>query len=115
MTIITATPEDAQASLDLQRLAYRSEALLYGDYKLPPLTETLDQVRAEFGHRLVLKAVDDGLIVGSVRAHQEGDTCYIGRLIVHPDRQGRGLGTALLSEVGSGSLRHAGSSYSPGH
>jgi hypothetical protein len=81
-----ASPEDAQAILDLQRLAYRSEAELYGDDKLPPLTETVEQIRAEFGHRLILKAVDDGLIVGSVRAHQAGDACHIGRLIVHPDR-----------------------------
>ena len=99
MIITTATPEDAQAILDLQRLAYRSEVELYGDDTLPPLTETVDQIRAEFGHRLILKAVDDGLIVGSVRAHQEGDTCHIGRLIVHPDRQGRGIGTALMNEV----------------
>lgn len=99
MMITSATLEDAQAILELQWLAYRSEAELYGDDKLPPLTETVDQLRAEFGHRLILKAVDDGLIVGSVRVHQAGDTCHIGRLIVHPDRQGRGLGTALLNEV----------------
>jgi ribosomal protein S18 acetylase RimI-like enzyme len=97
--ITTASPEDADAILVLQRLAYRSEAELYGDDTLPPLTETLDQLRAEFGHRLILKAVDNGLIVGSVRAHQEGDTCHIGRLIVHPDRQGQGIGTALMHEV----------------
>ena len=99
MTITTASPDDAPAILALQRLAYRSEAERYDDDTLPPLTETVDQIRAEFGHRLVLKAVDDGLIVGSVRAHEEGDTCHIGRLIVHPDHQGRGLGAALLSEV----------------
>jgi hypothetical protein len=45
MTITTATYADAQAIVDLQRLAYRSEAELYGDDKLPPLTETLDQIR----------------------------------------------------------------------
>ena len=99
MIITTATEADAPVILALQRLAYRSEAERYSDDKLPPLAETVDQIRAEFGHRLILKAVDNGLIVGSVRAHLEGDTCHIGRLIVHPDRQGRGLGTALLSEV----------------
>jgi hypothetical protein len=48
MIIIMASPDDAQAIMDLQRLAYRSEAELYGDDKLPPLTETVDQIRAEF-------------------------------------------------------------------
>ena len=27
------------------------------------------------------------------------DTCYIGRLIVHPDYQNQGIGTALMSEI----------------
>ncbi len=51
MTITTATDADAQAILELQRLAYRSEAELHGDDTLPPLTETLDQIRAEIGNR----------------------------------------------------------------
>ena len=97
MIINTSSPEDAQAILDLQRLAYRSEALLYGDDKLPPLTETVDQVRAEFGHRLILKAVDDGLIDGSVRAHQAGDTCHVG-----PNRWNSRTIIALTSSALSG-------------
>ena len=101
MIITTASPEDAQAILDLQRLAFAYEAELYGDDRLPPLTQTLDDLRSEFGHRLFLKAVNGGLVVGSVRAHTEGDTCHVGRLIVHPDRQGRGLGTNLMHEVES--------------
>ncbi len=98
MIITPASPEDAQALLELQRLAYRSEALLYDD-QLPPLTETLEDLRSEFARRLFLKAMDGGDIIGSVRAHQDGDSCHVGRLIVHPDRQGRGIGTALLLEV----------------
>ena len=35
-------------------------------------------------------------VVGSVRAFLEGGTCYIGELIVHPERQNRGIGTRLL-------------------
>ena len=41
----------------------------------------------------------DGQIVGSVRAYDQESTCYIGRLIVHPNRQNRGLGTDLLQHI----------------
>jgi ribosomal protein S18 acetylase RimI-like enzyme len=38
--------------------------------------------------------------VGSVRANQDGNgTCYIGRLIVHPDYPKRGIGTQLMYEI----------------
>ncbi|MBR4384305.1 MAG: GNAT family N-acetyltransferase, partial [Selenomonadaceae bacterium] len=40
-----------------------------------------------------------GKIVGSVRFFSEGDTVYVGKLIVHPDFQNRGIGTNLLLEV----------------
>lgn len=99
MLISSAGPEDGQAILDLQRLAYRSVAELYGDDQLPPLTETLEDLHSEFRHRLFLKIVHEGKIMGSIRAHQEGDTCHVGRLMVHPDQWGRGIGSALMREV----------------
>jgi hypothetical protein len=40
--ISITTDADAPAILTLQRLAYRSDAELYGDETLPPLTETID-------------------------------------------------------------------------
>ena len=81
---------DAAEILVLQRLAYQSEAALYHDISIPPLTQTLEEMRAEFGHSTFLKAVVDGQIVGSVRARQNGDTSYIGRLIVRPGSAGAG-------------------------
>jgi ribosomal protein S18 acetylase RimI-like enzyme len=41
----------------------------------------------------------DGEIIGSVRAYSKEGTCYIGRLIVHPDFQNRGIGTRLMDEI----------------
>ena len=41
MEITTAIIEDAAAILVLQRLAYQSEAAIYDDFTIPPLTETL--------------------------------------------------------------------------
>ncbi len=101
MTIETATRADAEDILRLQRLAYRNEAELYQDWTIPPLTESLEQLLAEFDRQLFLKAVGEQprQLVGSVRARCEGDACFIGRLIVHPDFQRRGIGSRLMGEV----------------
>ncbi|MFN2298449.1 MAG: GNAT family N-acetyltransferase, partial [Anaerolineales bacterium] len=40
-----------------------------------------------------------GKIIGSVRAELHDGTCRIGRLIVHPDFQNRGIGGRLLRAV----------------
>jgi ribosomal protein S18 acetylase RimI-like enzyme len=97
--ITQAQIEDAEAILTLQKLAYQSEAILYNDQSLPPLRQTLDELRAEWETNTILKAVEGEHIVGSVRAYQDGDTCHIGRLMVHPDFQGRGIGKALMRAI----------------
>src|SRR6202008_3610347 len=58
-----ATAADAAAILDLQKLAYRSEAQLYDDWSLPPLTQSLDSLRAELAQATALKALEDGRLV----------------------------------------------------
>jgi ribosomal protein S18 acetylase RimI-like enzyme len=99
MLIELANVGDAQEILDLQKLAYESEAAIYNDYSIPPLTQTLDQMETDFQNQVVVKATLDGRIVGSVRGYAEGGTCYIGRLIVHPAFQNRGIGARLMDEI----------------
>lgn len=99
MIITQATIDDAQAILTLQKLAYQDEAAIYDDYTIPPLTQTLEQIQRDFGDWLFLKATINGEIVGSVRAQMEQETCFVGRLIVHPDHRNRGIGTQLMDEI----------------
>ena len=94
-----AADHDANVILDLQRRAYRSEAVRYNDETLPPLLQTLDEILADFKKQIVLKAVVPGRIVGSVRARVENGTCFIGRLIVDPDYQHRGIGESLMRRI----------------
>ena len=91
--------EDAEEILKLQKHAYISEAEIYNDYTIQPLTQTLESIQADFKNQLFLKASINGVIVGSVRGYIKDDTCHIGRLIVHPDYQNRGIGSRLMKEI----------------
>ena len=99
MKIEIARIDDAEDILSLQKLAYLSEAEIYGDFRISPLVQTLDEMKDNFSSHVFLKATVDERIIGSVRAFEEDGTCYVGRLIVHPDFQNRGIGTKLLEEI----------------
>jgi GNAT superfamily N-acetyltransferase len=91
MEVLTA--RDAGEVLTLQRAAYVGESMLYEQF-LPPLFETLDEVREVLaGEVLVLGIRDGGRLIGTVRIKPDGE---IARLAVAPDRQREGLGTRLL-------------------
>jgi GNAT superfamily N-acetyltransferase len=99
ISIIKASPEDAAEILALQKVAYQSEARLNDDWTIPPLTQTLSEIEAEFETKVFLKAMFVDRIIGSVRASLHSGTCLVGRLIVHPDYQGRGIGTLLMGRI----------------
>ena len=99
MIIEQATKEDAEEILALQKLAYLSEAEIYDDFSIPPLLQTLEETKAEFNTQVFLKILDKDRIIGSIRACLDHGTCYIGKLIVHPDFQNRGLGARLMNEI----------------
>ena len=94
-----ANISDAEEILALQKLAYRSEAEIYNDFKIPPMVQTLESIKKDFKSQLFLKALLDGRIIGSVKAYSKEGTGYIGRLIVHPHFQNRGVGTKLMNEI----------------
>lgn len=100
MNIKKAEKEDLQDILDLQYLAYQSEARLFNNMDIPPLKQTLEDVFNEYKKGIILKALDEkGKIIGSVRGYLEDGTVYIGKLMVHPQDQGKGIGTKLLLSI----------------
>lgn len=100
MTIQRAVKNDMQEILQLQYLAYQSEAQLFENPNIPPLSQTLEDIEEEFDTGIFLKVQnEDNLIVASVRAFLKDDTLHIGKLIVQPDLQGQGIGTKLLKEI----------------
>lgn len=100
ITIAKATEADLPEILVLQYLAYQSEALIAGNPDIPPLKQTLPNLREEFQGGSLLKAIDPaGRILGSVRYFQCDNTVFIGKLMVLPVYQGHGLGTHLLLMV----------------
>jgi len=99
MKIEKAKKKDLEEILELQKLAFRSQAEIYNDFSITPLIQTLDEIKRDFLKQTYLKAMINGKIIGSVRGYLENGTCYIGRLIVRPDLQNRGIGTKLMNEI----------------
>ena len=99
--ILQASKNDLHEILALQKQAYQSEAILYNDYTIPPLTQTLEAIQNEFTKSVFLKAVFEGKIIGSVRVSIENNRCKIGKLIVSPELQRRGIGSSLMRHVES--------------
>lgn len=96
---------DLEEILALQKLAFLQEAKRCSDYCISPITQTLEDMTAEYSDprkaQIFLKIVKDRRIVGSVRACEADGTCYIGRLMVHPDYQRGGLGRRLMEAIES--------------
>lgn len=99
MKIETACLKDMPEILALQKIAYLSEAEIYQDFMIPPLIQTLEEIEEDFKKQIFLKAIEQGMIVGSVRGYLENGTCHIGRLIVRPERQNKGMGTSLMKAM----------------
>lgn len=97
--ILPAGRADVPEILALQKVAYRSEAELYGDDSLPALQQSLEEIGADFNRMVFLKAVVNGKIIGSVRACSDDSSAYISRVIVHPYFRGRGIARRLISDV----------------
>jgi GNAT superfamily N-acetyltransferase len=97
------SPSAAGELLTLQRAAYVTEAQRYGDPLLPALVQSLDALVAELATSRCLAAIMETRLVGSVRTQERDGVLHVGRLVVAPDLQGRGLGSRLLLAAEEGS------------
>lgn len=87
----------ARVLLSLQQAAYAVEASIIGDDRIPPLRETLDELR---GTPLRwLGAFDDRRLVGAIARSEDHSEVDIHRLVVDPTLHRRGVGRTLVSEV----------------
>ena len=96
VTVSRVDERHARELLGLQKEAYQSEAEIYQDWTIAPLTETEEQFRQALQTQHILAAWIAGRMAGSIRADLTGPTCQIGRLFVAPEFQGRGIGRHLL-------------------
>jgi GNAT superfamily N-acetyltransferase len=81
VTIRPIEVADAGEVLTLQRAAFVQEALIYDTVRMPPLTQTLDELEAELVDNLGCVALAGHRTVGA------------------PDVQGAGIGSRLLEAV----------------
>jgi ribosomal protein S18 acetylase RimI-like enzyme len=76
-----------------------TEAQRHDDIMMPPLTQSLDQLRSELADPdcIVWGIRESSRLVASLRVCLiDESTAEIRRAVVAPDRQGHGLGTTLL-------------------
>jgi GNAT superfamily N-acetyltransferase len=99
LTISDIRTDDAGEALTLQRAAFVQEALIYDSVQMPPLTQTLDELRAELVDNLGCVVRSGPRMIGVARAQRDGDLLLIGRIAIAPDSQGQGVGSRLLAAV----------------
>ncbi len=97
--IEAATENDLERILHLQKKAFHGQALIYNDFSLPPLTQTVEDLEEEFRQKAIYKVEQDGKIIASIRCFIKEDTLYIEKLVVEPDFQDRGIGTEIMTEI----------------
>lgn len=96
-----ATGGDVAELFVLQRCCWVTEAQQNNAPNIPPLMETLRDARAALDQWQTYVVRADGRLVASVRGRRDDDRWLIGRLMVAPDLQGRGIGRWLLEYVES--------------
>lgn len=97
-----ATAADAPELLTLQRACWVDQGRANDTWDIPPLVETLDDVRAGLTAYTTWVWRSGGRLVASGRGRRAPDdptTWEVARLMVAPDLQGTGLGRAIMEFV----------------
>jgi ribosomal protein S18 acetylase RimI-like enzyme len=99
ITIGKAQERELPEILKLIKHAFLAEAALTGNWKIAPFCETEPEILEAYRSLTILVAREGGAIVGTGRARLENDTVHIGRLAVHTQMRGKGIGTSLINAL----------------
>jgi len=99
LIIAKVSKEDLPVILDIQKKAFLKVAKTFNLKSMPQIEQTLKSLKDEFIKCTILKASISNTIVGSVRAYNNNDTCYISKLIVLPENQNKGIGKTLMNAI----------------
>ncbi|PXV59369.1 prolyl-tRNA editing enzyme YbaK/EbsC (Cys-tRNA(Pro) deacylase) [Dysgonomonas alginatilytica] len=95
-----ATKGDLQEILTLQKAAFKPVSIQLNNPNIPPMLQSYEDMHSESEQNIILKYTINNTIVGSVRGRlDENNNCRIGKLIVHPQHQNKGIGKALMNEI----------------
>ena len=94
-----AEPADAGELLTLQRACWWQEQEANPGVTIPALGEGVADVEAWLSQWTTLVLRSGGRLIAAARGRREGDQWDVGRLMVAPDLQGRGLGRLVLRAI----------------
>jgi tRNA (guanine37-N1)-methyltransferase len=96
---VLAVQADAPELWTLQRACWVGEAQANDTLDIPPLVEDLSDVMEGIRDWQTWVTRAESRLVASVRGRLVGSTWHVGRLMVAPDLQGRGIGRRLLEFI----------------
>jgi len=97
MEIRKATRQDLPTILGIQKQAFLSEAERYNDFSIPPLNQTIEELELEFLEKNIFVGIIDNEIIASIRIYSKDAIGYLGKLIVMPKHQNKGIGRMLMN------------------
>ena len=99
LDVSPATRADAGELFTLTRACWLQELWANPGVTIPALEESFDDLLASLDDWTTFVARAGGRLVGSSRGRAEGAAWDVGRVMVAPDLQGRGLGRYLLTLI----------------
>jgi tRNA (guanine37-N1)-methyltransferase len=99
LDVAPATRADAGELFTLTRACWLQELWANPGVTIPALEESFDDLLGSLQVWTTVVARAGGRLVGSARGRADGDVWDVGRVMVAPDLQGRGLGRLLLSLI----------------
>lgn len=99
MNIAKANILDTEEILAIQKIAFISTAQIDNDFNIPPLTQTLEELQQDFQTHIFYKAVEGNQIIGSAKVLIQEDNGLVGRVVVLPAFQNKGVGKSVMKQL----------------